>query len=142
MRETRSDTLILIHAVWATKHREPLLPANTDEALRGLIVTALLPVESDLRAFGAFNDHVHVLVRLSAKFSVSEALKAMKGASAHAWNQSPPGDVPRLYWQDGYWARSVTPDAVGAVIRYILQQRIHHAGPHAPETWERALPLS
>ena len=142
MSETRSDTLILVHAVWATKKREALLPTSADEALRGLIVTALQPVESELRAFGAFDDHVHVLVRLSAKFAVSEVVKAMKGVSARRWNESPPGDVPRLSWQDGYWARSVSSDAVGAVTRYILRQRSHHAEPQASEPWELVLRTS
>jgi putative transposase len=89
-----------------------------------------------VRAVGASDDHVHVLVELAATMRLCDLVQSMKGVSARRWNQQPPPDAPLLRWQDGYWARSVSPDGDAALLRYVLDQRAHHSASRAPEPWE------
>lgn len=138
MRNPHSDTNLMAHAVWATKHRTPLLLAEHDPFLRRLFVESLHAFEAEIVAFGASVDHVHVLVRVPASAPLSDIIKAMKGSSSRRWNQRPPSGAPSLYWQDGYWARSVSPDDIGAIQRYVLRQREHHATSGPVEPWMRA----
>ncbi len=139
MYGTHSDTLILAHVVWATKRRARLLQASFDRPLRHFIIDALATRDAALRAFGAAEDHVHVLVQIEATERLCDVVKSMKGCSAHRWNQTPPDGAEALYWQDGYWARSVSIDGVPALSSYLSAQRVHHAAPQPPEAWERAL---
>ncbi len=127
MRNRHSDTNLMAHAVWSTKYRAPTILAEHDPFLRRLIIASLHAFDTDVVAFGASVDHVHVLVRVPASASLCEIIKAMKGTSARRWNQQPPPGATSLYWQDGYWARSVSPDDIGALQRYIFRQREHHA---------------
>lgn len=139
MYATHSDTLVLLHVVWATKRRARLLPASLDRRLRHFIIDALAPRDAALRAFGAAEDHVHVIVQIEATERLCDVVKSMKGCSSHRWNESPPDGAASLYWQDGYWARSVDAHDVSALQSYILAQRTHHADVQPPEPWERAL---
>ena len=135
MNPTRSNVLILAHVVWATKRRAPLLSASNDGLLLTLLHRAVPEQGGHLHAFGAAPDHVHVLVEVVATSRLCDLVKSMKGATARRWNQHPP-DCALLRWQDGYWARSVSPGHIEALERYIRNQRTHHATPQPPESWE------
>src|SRR5262245_46384094 len=39
-------------------------------------------------------------------------------------------------WQPGYWTESVSPAVVNPLLRYIADQRRHHAGKGHAEPWE------
>lgn len=136
MNPGRSNVLVLVHVVWATKRRSQLLAAEHDGLLCTLLRDAVPEDRGWLRAFGASNDHVHVLVEVSATVRFCDLVQSLKGASARRWNQLPPPGACPLRWQDGYWARSVSPDEDEALVRYILNQRAHHAMPQPPEPWE------
>jgi len=41
-------------------------------------------------------------------------------------------------WQVGYWAESVGPRELEPLVRYVRQQRAHHAENAALEPWEHA----
>jgi REP element-mobilizing transposase RayT len=136
MNSRHSNVLVLAHVVWATKHRSPVLAVEHDGFLRTLLHDAVPEERGWLRAFGASNDHVHVLVELSASVRFCDLVQSLKGASARRWNQQPPLGASPVRWQDGYWARSVSPDEDETLVRYILNQREHHAMPQPPEPWE------
>ena len=136
MYDPHADTRLLVHVIWTTRHRAPLLPPSLDAHLKGLLVDALPARCAALLAFGASGDHVHVLLQLAATGRLCDAVKAMKGASARRWNQQLFGGSATLYWQGGYWARSANADDVEALTAYILDQRAHHATQQRPEPWE------
>ena len=136
MNSTHSNVLVMVHVVWATKRRSHVLAADHDAFLRTLLSAAVPEDRGWLRAFGASDDHVHVLVEVSATVRLCELVQSLKGVSARRWNQQPPLGASPLRWQDGYWARSVSPDEDGALLRYILDQREHHLTCSDPEPWE------
>ena len=74
---------------------------------------------------GGVDDHVHLLLALPPKASVSEALKAIKGASS-GWMKETFLGCRGFGWQDGYAAFTVSKSQVPEVQAYIGHQREHH----------------
>jgi REP element-mobilizing transposase RayT len=73
----------------------------------------------------AMPDHVHLLVRLPPKVTVSDFIGEVKGAASYRVNH----DLkPRqgLYWQEGYGVLTVRQDELEKVSRYIDNQEEHH----------------
>lgn len=136
MHPIHSNVRLLVHIVWATNNRAALLPSQDDDHLSSLIVASVPTNRARVRAFGASDDHVHVLVEMTATARLCDVVQALKGVSARRWNDQPPPGAPQLRWQEGYWARSVTPGDVTTLDRYVREQRAHHGTPTAPEPWE------
>jgi putative transposase len=131
-----SDVRLLVHVIWATNDRVALLLPEHDALLHSLIVASLAPARARVGAFGASDDHVHVLIELAATARLCDVVQALKGVSARRWNEQPPRDAPLIRWQEGYWARSVSPADVTALGRYVREQRAHHGTSTLPEPWE------
>jgi putative transposase len=76
-------------------------------------------------AIGGMADHIHILVSLSPKFSVSEVIKNVKGGSSRFFSQTL---KPGIWfgWQPNYAAIHVSPFEVERIKQYILHQKEHH----------------
>jgi putative transposase len=68
----------LVHFVWGTANREPLLRKSWRDRLHGYIGGVLHKKKAKLLAAGGMEDHIHVLASLPATMSLSEAASAMK----------------------------------------------------------------
>ena len=126
--------VLLVHLVWATAARKPILAVAADAWLVAVFERKAREYRSALAACGNSSDHVHVLVRYPSTVAVAELVKSFKGYSSYEWNAK--GRAPRLAWQPGYWAESVSVDDAPAVIAYVTNQRRHHAHAVGPESWE------
>lgn len=82
---------------------------------------------------GIASDHVHAIVRLPRDRTLADVVQHIKGISAHDWNVQ--FARPRLHWQPRYWAESVSPHEVPALLDHIENQRSHHAS-IVCENWE------
>ena len=73
----------------------------------------------------AMPDHVHLLVRLAPKATVSDFIGEVKGATSYRVNHDlkPPHG---LYWQEGYGVLTLRKDELEKVSRYIDNQEEHH----------------
>ena len=71
-------------------------------------------------------DHLHLFIGLNPKQSISELLKLVKGDSSEFVNKE--GFTKRkFYWQEGYGAFSNSRSQIDSVVKYILNQKQHHA---------------
>ena len=70
-------------------------------------------------------DHVHLLISLNPKFSISTIVKDLKGIS-YLWVNENNFTEKHFSWQDGYAAFSVSPSNVQRVRQYIFNQEKHH----------------
>jgi putative transposase len=125
MMHAHSDVLLVVHVVFSTRSREPVLKRSMDEWLHGSMRTLTYRGGGELVGVGNFDDHVHVLLRHSHTAALCDLVKQIKGASSRAWNQREASQ--RLEWQRGYWARSVDQASVGRLQGYLRDQRLHHA---------------
>jgi putative transposase len=75
---------------------------------------------------GGAEDHVHALLVLPPTLPSSKAIQFLKGSSSKWINDT--GVVEeRFAWQEGYGAFSVSASQTGDVVRYIKNQKAHHA---------------
>jgi putative transposase len=121
-----SETLtrILIHVVFGTKNREPLITPEIRDQLYGYIRGILHRREATLFAIGGMPDHVHLLVQIDTRTSLGDLVQHIKGGSSKRIKENA---APAFYWQRGYGAFSVSESNLPVVQRYIRDQERHHA---------------
>ncbi len=140
-RYKRSKAHVYVHFVWATRNRLPLVTPDIERRLYRCLVEICERHACPVFAVGGMPDHVHLLVLLSPKISVSELIKNVKGGSSRfVSSELKPGDW--FDWQDHYGAFSVSPRERRKIIDYIENQKQHHAEgtlyPNAEETDEES----
>ncbi len=119
----QSHIKLLVHCVFSTKHREPLLGDAWRPDLHSYIGGILRNRRCDLLAAGGIEDHIHLLIRMTAVLELADMIRDVKSNSS-AWCHER-GDRG-FAWQSGYGAFSVSPTHVPAVTAYIANQREHH----------------
>ena len=117
---------ILVHIVFGTKNREPLIEASWLDELFGYMGTTARDHKATILSSGGIEDHVHLLVKIHPAFAISETVQLIK-ANASRWiNQS--GKLSsRFEWQRGYGVFSVSQSQAAKVKTYIRNQRQHHS---------------
>lgn len=90
------------HAVWATKHREPLVVDGMIAPITQAIEATMEDQGVSVFAVGVMPDHVHVLAQIPPSLTVAAVVGRWKGASSHAANENLPLGAARLSWQSGY----------------------------------------
>ena len=70
-------------------------------------------------------EHLHLLISLGAKQSVSEIAQLLKGESSF-WINSENRKMGKFSWQDEYFAVSVSESVLPKVRKYIRNQDEHH----------------
>jgi putative transposase len=120
-RMAHTYTLNLLHVVFSTKNRMPLIRnlGGLLKNLRGIARNKNL----DVLAAGGTNNHVHLLLRLPPVRGLSEAIRDLKANSSRHMSET----GCRVAWQDGYAAVSVSPSQVPTLQAYIENQERHHA---------------
>jgi REP element-mobilizing transposase RayT len=118
-------TALFYHLVFSTKYRYPWITEAIAADLYRCIGVALKRYDGILLAAGGMPDHVHLLVVLSRRRSVSDALCIIK-ANSSAWVHRTFDELGDFAWQVGYGAFSVDRSSISRVKRYIARQREHH----------------
>jgi len=71
-------------------------------------------------------DHVHALLLLPPSLPLSKAIQFLKGSSSK-WLNETGAAGNKFSWQEGYGAFSVNASQTAGVVRYIENQKAHHA---------------
>ncbi len=116
---------ILTHVIFSTKNREPFLHDLIQLRLYGYIRMMCKDRESPLIQIGGIADHIHLLVNLSRKYSMSQFVNEIKSNSSK-WIKTIDNDLQNFAWQSGYGAFSVGQLEYEKVIKYIAEQKEHH----------------
>jgi REP element-mobilizing transposase RayT len=117
---------IWIHAIWATKERQPLIEAHAEKKIHDILREELREAGCPVRIVNGMADHVHLLFLLNPQKSVAEVIKQVKGSSSHTINQENLV-TQKFAWQTGYAAYSVSESQLEKVFGYILNQKAHHS---------------
>jgi putative transposase len=124
-----SRTEIYLHVVFAVKRREPILTVPKRRLLFQHIREKAFLNEIYLITINGVEDHIHLLLRLHAYQTIAGVAQQIKGESAR-WANQVQLFGKRLTWASGYYARSVDPENLEVVTRYIFYQPLRH-GPSA-----------
>lgn len=116
---------ILVHLVFSTGGREPLLDDAWRDDLHGYIGGTIRRCGGDLFAAGSVSDHIHLLFSLPRTIAAADLVREIK-TGATKWIQEKDSRLPDFHWQAGYGMFSVSPGHKDAVIAYIAGQRGHH----------------
>jgi REP element-mobilizing transposase RayT len=120
----QSLSRVLIHLVFSTKNRDPLIASTHRDRTFSYLGGSLNNIGCPLIIAGGMADHVHLLFALNRTHSISHVVEEVKKESSKWAKQHV---HPNFYWQNGYGAFSVSPSNLPMVQQYIRNQEEHHA---------------
>ncbi len=118
-------TSILVHFIFSTKHRAPLITTAIESELYAYIGGICRGNKSVLLAANGTTDHIHLLVSLSKTISVATLMLEIKRDTS-SWIKTKGREFGQFRWQEGYAAFTVGQSQVEAVQRYLTGQKEHH----------------
>ncbi len=118
-------TQINIHAVFSVKGRENLLKENFKEELFKYISGILNNIKQFSLAVNGYKDHVHLFFEMHPTTALSDIMRIVK-ANSSKWINEKRFVSGKFSWQEGYGAFSYSKSQRDNVIKYIIQQEIHH----------------
>ncbi|HOS65768.1 MAG TPA: IS200/IS605 family transposase [Candidatus Latescibacteria bacterium] len=116
---------ILVHVVFSTQNREPVLNSGVRNGLFPYCAAVLNENGCSALAVGGVEDHMHLLFALGRTATVCKVVEMVKTSSSK-WVKRQGEELAAFYWQGGYGAFSVSPTHAQTVVRYIARQEIHH----------------
>jgi REP element-mobilizing transposase RayT len=118
-------TNLLVHLVFSTKERQPIIPQSHRERLHSYIGGIIRAEGAEPLMIGGTSDHVHAAIKMPATQAVSDLVRVVKANSSKWANDSRMSEC-RFAWQNGYGAFSVSASQIGKVRAYIGRQVEHH----------------
>ena len=116
---------ILIHLVFSTKYRQPLITRSIEQELYKYINSIYSSCNSPLITIGGESDHLHSLISISRTYSIADIVEEVKKESSK-WIKRKGREFRGFQWQVGYGAFSISPSHINLVKQYISNQKIHH----------------
>jgi len=121
----RSYDELAYHVVFATKHRQRLIPPELDDVVQRILYEACQMVDAHVYAIGTADDHAHLLLSFPVGTDVPKALGRIKGRASFYISRSCE-QTKHFAWQCGYGIYTVSKSAIPMVERYVLSQRRKH----------------
>ena len=115
----------LMHCVWATKERRPLIKPELQSRLWPYLGGVARENKMKALVVGGVADHVHVLLSIPSTLSVAKSIQLLKGNSSK-WIHDTFTQNWDFEWQEGYGAFSIGISGVADTIHYIQTQEEHH----------------
>lgn len=119
----QSLSQVLVHAVFSTKNREPVIPPSVRPRLHAYLATVLDEIGCPSLQVGGTGDHIHALFSLSRTVTLADVIRHIKTGSSQWMKQQLGCDFS---WQAGYGTFSVASSQKATVIKYIQTQESHH----------------
>ena len=120
-----SHVCCLIHVVFATAQRRPMIREDLQEKLHGYLGGIARENGIPALAVGGAADHVHLLLSLPRTVSVAKAVQLLKSGSSKWIHENFLGSK-NFAWQEGYGAFSIGVSQRATTLRYIQTQAEHH----------------
>ena len=121
----QSLSSILIHLIFSTKNREPVLTPEIDVELYPYMASIFKAMESPALIINGTSDHLHTLFSLSRVVTIADLVEEVKTESSK-WIKTKGRTFRTFHWQSGYGAFSIGQSQVRSVKRYIGRQKEHH----------------
>jgi len=118
-------TKVMIHLIWSTKNRVPLISKKLKPLLISHIKENSITKGIYIDSLNCVEDHIHLLISLGTEQTIAKTVMLIKGESAF-WVNKQKIISQKFEWQDEYIALSVSYLAVDKVRQYISIQEEHH----------------
>ena len=116
---------ILVHCVWTTRSRLPFLKDTIREAVISHILENSRTKDIYIDKLNGYNNHLHAIISLGGKQSISDVMQLIKGESSY-WINKNKLTIHRFEWQNDFWAVSIGINHLKILRRYIGNQVQHH----------------
>lgn len=116
----------VLHIIFSTKHRERFIDVEVMKDLHGYLASCSRELEWECYRVGGIEDHVHLAVRQPRTAALSDFMGHIKRTSTK-WIRTKGESYKTFSWQGGYGAFSVSASHTETLIKYIDNQKEHHA---------------
>src|SRR3989344_4457789 len=115
------------HFVWCPRYRKRVLNGELATRIEGMIRFASQIHEWEIYELAIQQDHIHLYLGASPKWSPSEIMKYIKGGTSNKIRELFP-DLDEVYWGATFWCDGFFVKSAGSVTDkvisdYIKQQR-------------------
>ena len=118
-------TNLLVHAVFSTKGREPIITDRYRDRLHAYIGGIIRNEGAKLLSIGSMSDHVHLAMKIRSNQAIAELVRKIK-ANSSKWINENQFCKTKFSWQNGYGGFSVSASQINKVSSYIENQADHH----------------
>ncbi len=116
---------ILLHIVFSTKDRRPLIRPEIEDELYPYLATVAAAVGCPALAVNGTADHVHMCCALGRTTAPADLLEEVKKRSSK-WIKTKERTYTHFNWQNGYGAFSIGQSQLPALKQYVALQKEHH----------------
>lgn len=117
------------HIVWTPKYRFKILEGLVKDLLDHDIKMLLEWKRCELKEMNIQKDHVHLVVSVPPKLSISQLMGILKGKTAIKVFKSYPQLKKKPYWGNHFWSRGYCVDTIGLdeekIRKYVKYQEDH-----------------
>ncbi len=113
------------HIVWAPKYRYRILKGEIKTAVENCIRRYSDWLDCEIKAMNVQEDHVHLLVMIPPKISVSDYVGTVKGKCATMIFKNYPRLKIKPYWGNHFWAKGYCVDTIGLNLEMIRKYVIY-----------------
>jgi putative transposase len=119
---------LFYHVIWGTKNRLPVIDADREAVLRRALPGMARRDEALVHAIGIMPDHVHVVLSIPPRVTVSSVVNRLKGASSHLLGQDGHAADSEAWpgWQAEYGVLSFAESNLESLVEYAVHQRERH----------------
>ena len=129
MREQRRSghtvSLLMVHVVWVTKYRYPVLKGDIRERCRELIIQICDAEDIRILKGVVSKDHIHMHIEYPARLSVSDMVKRLKGRTSRRLQDEFPS-LKKRYWGRHFWAIGYGAWSTGNITDEMVQEYLEH----------------
>jgi putative transposase len=122
---SQSLSQVLLHVVFSTKHRQPLLAEDIQPQLHAYLARACRALGSQAYRVGGTDNHVHIACSLPRTLTISKLMEEIKKSSS-IWIKDKDENCRNFSWQAGYGAFSLGQSQLPRLLQYIDNQHEHH----------------
>ena len=101
------------HVVWCPKYRYRVLMGELGKFVEEQLRLLCSWKEIEVLELNVPKDHVHTVLGIAPKYSVSEVMGMLKGKTAIKIFEHFPGMKKKPYWGNHFWARGYCVSTVG-----------------------------
>jgi putative transposase len=134
----QSLSQVLIHIVFSTKNRVPLITLEIDSELHAYLGQICNNHNCPSILINGVANHVHILCGLSRTLTMADLIEESKTGSSK-WLKTRSPDLLMFSWQNGYGVFSVDWRNADAVKSYIAGQKEHRARVTFEEEYRKLL---
>jgi len=118
-------TQLYIQLIFSPRYHEALFRKEHKQQLWPYIGKTVSNLGNKSIIVNGMADHVHILLGLNPKISISDLVRDLKRSSSH-WINRQKWFRGSFAWQDGYGAFSYGQSQLNDVYKYVLNQEGHH----------------